>query len=100
MAIQSINNINTGILNSGINKSNEKTESITSFYDYLKDALNTVNSMQLEADNAINDFAAGRTENIHQVLITMKKADIALSYTIQVRNKLMDAYNEIMRMQI
>jgi flagellar hook-basal body complex protein FliE len=46
------------------------------------------------------DFAAGRTDNIHQVMIAAEKSDIALQFTMQIRNKILDAYNEIMRMQI
>lgn len=70
------------------------------FSDYFKKALNDTNSLLLEADRLADDFAAGRTDNIHQVMLAAEKADIALQFTMQIRNKILDAYNEIMRMQI
>lgn len=79
----------------------QKTEGGTiPFADFLKDALDKTNNLLIESDQLTEDFAAGRTDNIHQVLIAAEKADVALQFTLQVRNKIMDAYNEIMRMQI
>jgi len=69
------------------------------FADYLKEALNTTNSLLTEADYLADQFAAGKTDNIHQVMIAAEKADVALQFTLQIRNKILDAYNEIMRMQ-
>ena len=45
-------------------------------------------------------FAAGKIDDLHTLMIETEKADLALQFTLQVRNKLLDAYNEIMRMQI
>lgn len=70
------------------------------FADYLVQALNTTNSLLLESDKISSDFAAGITDNIHAVTIAAEKADTALQFTLQIRNKIMDAYSEIMRMQI
>ena len=76
------------------------TDNKLSFADFLKDAVSEVNDMQISAEKSNNMLASGQVENLHQVMIETEKADIALQYTIQVRNKIMDAYNEIMRMQI
>jgi flagellar hook-basal body complex protein FliE len=76
------------------------TEDAVPFSDYLKSALDKTNELLLESDKIAEDFAAGRTDNIHQVLIASEKANVALQFTMQIRNKIMDAYNEIMRMQI
>ena len=70
------------------------------FADYLRAAVSDTNKLILESENISSKFASGMTDNIHQVLIAAEKADIALQLTIQVRNKILDAYNEIMRMQI
>lgn len=70
------------------------------FADYLKDALNKTNDLQLDSEKTTNEFAAGKTDNIHQVMIASEKADISLQFTMQIRNKILDAYNEIMRIQI
>lgn len=70
------------------------------FSDYLKQAVSATNNLLVESEKLADDFAAGRTDNIHQVALAAEKADIALQFTIQIRNKIMDAYLEIMRMQI
>ena len=71
-----------------------------SFTDYLNSAIDQVNSMQLESEKLNEDFAMGLTDNIPQVLIASEKAGIALQYTMQIRNKIIDAYQEIMRMPV
>ncbi|MCX7922370.1 MAG: flagellar hook-basal body complex protein FliE [Clostridia bacterium] len=73
---------------------------VENFGEYLKSALDKVNDLQMESEALKNDFAAGKTDNIHQVMIAGEKADLALQFTMQIRNKILDAYNEIMRMQI
>jgi len=70
------------------------------FSDFLKDALNKTNDLIMQSQELTNDFAAGKTDNIHQMMIAAEKANIALQFTMQIRNKILDAYNEIMRMQI
>jgi flagellar hook-basal body complex protein FliE len=70
------------------------------FSDYLNQALNNTNSLLLDADKLADEFAAGKTDNIHQVTIAAEKADIALQFTMQIRTKILDAYSEIMRMSI
>jgi flagellar hook-basal body complex protein FliE len=74
-----------------------------SFVNILNGALsklNDVNNMQNESKKISNDFVSGRIDDIDSVMITSQKADIALQFTMQVRNKILDAYNEIMRIQI
>ena len=71
-----------------------------SFTDILKAGIGQVNSLQMEADDLAAQFAAGETDNIHGVLIAGEKADIALQLATAVRSKILDAYQEIMRMQI
>lgn len=78
----------------------DSENSVASFGTYMKDALDKANSLQLESEQVGNDFAVGKTDNIHQVMIAAEKADIALQFTMQIRSKILDAYSEIMRMQI
>jgi flagellar hook-basal body complex protein FliE len=96
--LNSLNSISSAL--SDATKVNGNEDNSVSFSSYLNDALNQVNDLQLQADAAANDLAVGKTDNIHQVMIASEKADIALQFTIQIRNKVMDAYNEIMRMQV
>jgi len=58
------------------------------------------NADQYEAERAADEFAAGRLSNIHDVLISAEKAAMSLRLTLEVRNKIVDAYREIMRMQL
>ena len=80
------------------NKSNENI--IGNFGEYLSNALKRVCDLEKESQILTEDFAAGKTDNIHQVMIAAEKSEIALQFTMQIRNKILDAYNEIMRMQI
>jgi flagellar hook-basal body complex protein FliE len=70
------------------------------FSDYLKQALNSTNDLLIQSQNLFDAFAAGETDNIAQVVLMAEKADIAFQFTMQIRNKIMDAYSEIMRMSI
>ncbi|PKM56963.1 MAG: flagellar hook-basal body complex protein FliE [Firmicutes bacterium HGW-Firmicutes-3] len=58
------------------------------------------NSLTKKADQMSIDFAVGKIDNIADVMIAQEKASIALQFTVQLRNKLLDAYNEIMRIQL
>lgn len=104
MAINEIGSIGSLAPSRSLFETHEKQDSISNvqvpFSDYLNEALNNTNNLLLEADGLANDFAAGRIDNIHQVSIAAEKADTALQFTMQIRNKIMDAYSEIMRMQI
>ncbi|NLZ38509.1 MAG: flagellar hook-basal body complex protein FliE [Firmicutes bacterium] len=70
------------------------------FGNLLKKALNHVNELQLKAEAAAIDLALGEVEDVHQAMIAMEQAKLAMELTVQVRNKIVDAYQEIMRMQI
>jgi len=71
-----------------------------SFADFLNDALSEVNDLQLESEQLNEAFAMGKTDNMPQVMIAAEKADMALQLTIQLRNKVLEAYQEIMRMPV
>lgn len=66
----------------------------------LKESMDEVNKLQLDADKSIEDLATGRNKNIHETMIAVSKADLAFRMTMQVRNKVMDAYQEVMRMSV
>lgn len=80
--------------------SSEASGSDQTFAATLKDAINTVNQQQVASDKAIQNLATGKTENVADVMIAAEKADISLRLMMQVRNKLIDAYQEIMKMQV
>ena len=70
------------------------------FADILKDSVEKVNLYQGQADVAIKEMIAGRNKNIHETMLTIERADTSLKLMMQVRNKILDAYREIMRMQV
>lgn len=71
-----------------------------SFKDLLMDSIDEVNRLQSEADQARINLATGRTENVAEVFTAVKKADLAFQTLMQIRNKLMDAYDEIKQMRV
>jgi len=71
-----------------------------SFGDILKDTLQDVNRLQIEADVASTQLALGQVDDLHQVTIATEKAYLALQLTTVVRNKVVEAYQEISRMQL
>ena len=71
-----------------------------SFASTLQGAIESVNQLQKAADKGAQDLATGRTDNIAEVMVSSEKADIALKLMVQVRNKIIDAYSEIMKMQV
>lgn len=73
---------------------------INSFSQMLEKTLGEVNRDQIEADHAIRETIAGRNKNIHETLLAVERADTSLKLMMQVRNKVLDAYREIMRMQV
>jgi len=72
----------------------------SSFGEKMRDAVSKVSDLESQANEFANKLAAGDAVEIHQAMIAMQKASTALQFTIQVRNKIIEAYHEIMRMQV
>jgi flagellar hook-basal body complex protein FliE len=70
------------------------------FADLLQQATEQVNAVQQEAEKASRAFALGETQSIHDTMITLERADLSLRLLTQIRNKAVEAYQEMMRMQI
>ncbi len=75
------------------------SQSGASFLDSLKNAIAETNELQKSADAAAKNFAAGKG-SLHETLIAMEKADLALRTITSVRGKLIDAYQEVMKMPL
>jgi flagellar hook-basal body complex protein FliE len=102
-ALNAINSNNIGKLTGvGTNTAADGTSKTgeTSFSDYLSDALNKVNDYQVQSQEANEKLATGEISDIHSVMIAGEKAELTLQLTLAIRNKIMDAYSEIMRMQV
>jgi flagellar hook-basal body complex protein FliE len=70
------------------------------FMDTLKQAIGKANDIQLEASQATEALMTGRTQNVHQTMVALQEADVSFQLMMQIRNKLVSAYEEIQRMQI
>ncbi|WP_223700238.1 flagellar hook-basal body complex protein FliE [Sutcliffiella deserti] len=70
------------------------------FSSYLKDALNEVNSNQIVSNEATRKLVNNEGIDLHDVLIAQQKASVAFQLTMEVRNKGVEAYQEMMRMQV
>ena len=70
------------------------------FSEILTDSMGKVNLYQNQADTSIKELVAGRNKNIHETMLTIERADTSLKLMMQVRNKILDAYKEIIHMQV
>lgn len=70
------------------------------FGELLQSSLDRVNQLQFEADRAAENLTVGGQEDIHSAMIAVEKAGIALELALQIRNKLLNAYETLMRQQI
>lgn len=70
------------------------------FKKFLMDNLNRVNEMQAEADDLVHDMAVGKEQDINKVMGAVEKADVAFQTLMAVRNKLVESYQEILRMRV
>ncbi|OQX20566.1 MAG: flagellar hook-basal body complex protein FliE [Desulfobulbaceae bacterium A2] len=72
----------------------------TSFRDLLRESITSTVAAEVNADKQVQEMHAGGTRDIHEVMIAMEEADISLRLLVQVRNKALEAYQEIMRLQV
>ncbi len=89
-------------LESLLNTPNQKAQKPTSgksFQETLKESMEKVNKLQKEADEAVKKLATGQGGNIQDTMLAIEKADISFRMMMQIRNKIVEAYEEIWRMQ-
>lgn len=101
--ISSINNVEgVNSITGSLFPETEKAEGTVfeSFLNSAIDNIKTTNSYLSDAENEEIRFALGETENTHDLTIALQKASTALQYTVAVRDKLLEAYKEIINMQI
>ena len=70
------------------------------FGEMLQASLDRVSQLQTAADQSVDDLATGRQTDIHSTMIAVEKAEIAFEMAMTIRNKLLNAYETIMRQQI
>ena len=78
----------------------KKKQGPSGFQDHLKAYVNQVDQLQKDAGQATQKLAAGKTENIHQTMIAMEKADVSFKLMVEARNRIVKVYEEIMKMNV
>jgi flagellar hook-basal body complex protein FliE len=71
-----------------------------SFGDTFKSMVNSVNDMQVESKDLATRFIAGEVDDVHDAMVSMEKASLSFQFMVEVRNRLVEGYQEIMRMQV
>lgn len=92
--------IEGGFAQGPLQGTNDAASSASSFGEMLKQSLEKTNEVQEQADRAVKELIAGRNKNIHETMLMVEKADMNFRLMMQVRNKVIDAYREVMRMQV
>jgi len=90
----------SGALSNPVSAGSKPQTGETGFLENLKESMSLVNEAQLRADQAVVDFEAGKSQNIHETMIALQKADLSFQLMMQVRNKILSAYDEVSKMQI
>ena len=90
-------NMNRGTLEFDKNVSNK--DELT-FGEMLSNSLKNVNEVQKDANMAIQKLVTGESKNIHETMLIVEKAEMAFKAMNQIRMKVIDAYKEVMRMQV
>ena len=98
-SINSISGASTADLLKQKSKIENKTGA-TEFAQHLKSALNEVNDMQKQSENAIADLATGQVKDLHQAALAIGKAETSMKLMLEIRNKALNAYKEIGRTQL
>ena len=87
-------------IGSGTPADNQKSTNGVSFKDTLSGFMSDVNTMQNRADESIEKMVAGEITDVHQVMNSVEEAKVAFNMMMEIRNKVMDAYQEVMRMRL
>jgi flagellar hook-basal body complex protein FliE len=103
MAINPINSIGPAGEVDALNKIRQaagSSKGVPSFKETLGSFLNDVNGLQKKADESIQKMASGEINDVHQVMSSVEEANVAFNMMMEIRNKVMDAYQEVMRIRL
>ena len=103
MSVQNVTNFLQGIPELGGSNSVSSAEKNQKPFDLgqsISNGIDAVNKDLTQASKVSEDFMNGKPHDLHEVMILMEKADISFRFMTQIRNKVLDAYNDVMRMQV
>ena len=81
-------------------EANQAEQMSNTFGDVLKKAMEDLTALEKDSSVKVSEMASGKLENVHDLMIAMEKSKLGLGLAIEVRNKLIEGYKEIMRMQL
>ncbi len=84
----------------GVENLRPTNKSGTQFAQVITQLIQDVNDQQLSADQSVRDLITGEADSVHGVVLSAAKADLAFRMVLEIRNRLVDSYQEIMRMQV
>ncbi|WP_027363332.1 flagellar hook-basal body complex protein FliE [Desulfotruncus alcoholivorax] len=85
---------------SQVQQTNTGNNSKSSFKDIFDNAIKNLNDNQLKVEDTVKKFLTGEIQDVHTVVIAMEEAKLGMQLAVEVRNKLVEAYQEISRMQV
>lgn len=77
-----------------------ESKGFKTFGDFLSDSINNVNTLQNQANESIQKLVTGENKNLHETMLKVEQAEIAFKTMNQIRQKVLDAYREVMKMQV
>ncbi|SHE35776.1 MULTISPECIES: flagellar hook-basal body complex protein FliE [Caloramator] len=95
-----IDKVNFLIDNNIVNKQSNYNTNNIDFSNIIKEKLDKLNEKQLDAENKTIELIKGDAKDIHEVMLTVEEARLSLELAVQIRNKLVEAYQEINRIQV
>ncbi|ANU24589.1 MULTISPECIES: flagellar hook-basal body complex protein FliE [Planococcus] len=98
--MEKISGIQTPFIQNQLFNNVKPENKVEGFGQIFKDALQEVSAAQNESDKLTNQLITGEVQDVHEVMIASQKASLSLQMTMQVRNKVVEAYQEVMRMQV
>lgn len=102
--IKGVNNLNLGKkiqqIQQTLGDNNKKNDKVENFSKVLKKHISDVNDLQNTADKKIENFIEGDINSVDEVMVSLQEADMAFNLLMQIRNKLVDAYEKLMRTSI
>lgn len=85
-----------GAMSNGV----QKPSTTATLGNVVKDFVVDTNVQQLEADKSVEMLATGQSDSVHETMLALTKADLSLRVFMEVRNKVIEAYQDVMRMQL
>lgn len=98
--LETLKNIQREVQQNSSGQTNKQHSSSPSFLEHIQNATTEVNSAQKKADTMAIELTTGKTGNIHETMLAATQAELSFNLMVQLRNKALEAYNEIMRMPV